>query len=63
MSLHMGRSRVLTTVLSQPFEVYSAKKFPGMIESTGLSKKFALQGIRIPVRHSGDKNEEDGDDA
>jgi hypothetical protein len=55
-SLNMGKSKVLTTAMSEPFLVYSAKKFPGMIESTDLSKKFASQGIRIPVRHSGEKD-------
>jgi hypothetical protein len=48
--------------MSDPFQVFSAKKFPGMIESTALSKKFASQGIRIPVRHAGDKNADDDDD-
>jgi len=48
--------------MSDPFQVFSAKKFPGMIESTALSKKFAAQGIRIPVRHAGDKNADDDDD-
>jgi Velvet factor len=32
------------------FQVYSAKKFPGVIESTPLSKAFASQGIKIPIR-------------
>ena len=49
--LNRGTSKVLATVMSEPFKVYSAKKFPGMIESTPLSKAFAGQGIRIPVRH------------
>ncbi|KAJ2558292.1 hypothetical protein EV175_000860, partial [Coemansia sp. RSA 1933] len=35
---------------SEPFKVYSAKQFPGMIESTQLSKHFAKQGVKIPVR-------------
>ncbi|KAJ2858790.1 hypothetical protein FB639_005892 [Coemansia asiatica] len=35
---------------SDPFKVYSAKQFPGMIESTPLSKHFAKQGVKIPVR-------------
>ncbi|KAJ2860943.1 hypothetical protein GGI22_002579 [Coemansia erecta] len=35
---------------SEPFRVYSAKQFPGMIESTQLSKHFAKQGVKIPVR-------------
>jgi Velvet factor len=42
--------------MSEPFVVFSAKKFPGMIESTDLSKAFAHQGIRIPVRHAGADN-------
>ncbi|KAJ1783729.1 hypothetical protein LPJ59_006512, partial [Coemansia sp. RSA 2399] len=33
---------------SEPFKVYSAKQFPGMIESTQLSKHFAKQGVKIP---------------
>jgi hypothetical protein len=33
--------------------VYSAKKFPGVCESTGLSKCFATQGIKIPIRKEG----------
>ncbi|KAF9543155.1 hypothetical protein EC957_001217 [Mortierella hygrophila] len=36
---------------SEPFTVYSAKKFPGMTESTELSKAFARQGLKIPVRN------------
>jgi hypothetical protein len=40
--------------MSNSFTVFSAKKFPGMIESTELSKAFAAQGIRIPVRHAGE---------
>jgi hypothetical protein len=35
--------------------VYSAKKFPGVIESTPLSKCFAGQGIKIPIRKDGPK--------
>jgi hypothetical protein len=50
-SLNRGKSKVLATKMSSHFKVWSAKKFPGMIESTPLSKAFASQGIRIPVRH------------
>ena len=32
-----------------------------MLESTALSKKFASQGIRIPVRHTNEKNGHDDD--
>ena len=40
----------LAHVFSAPFQVWSAKKFPGVIESTALSKKFAGQGVKIPIR-------------
>lgn len=52
----------MTTALSDQFLVYSAKKFPGMIESTELSRKFASQGIRIPVRHANEKKTDDEED-
>ena len=41
---------VLATVYSQPFQVFSAKKFPGMVESNSLSRCFAAQGMKIPIR-------------
>ncbi|ANB12820.1 hypothetical protein AWJ20_1092 [Sugiyamaella lignohabitans] len=41
---------VLCESFSQPFRSYSAKKFPGVIDTTELSRYFALQGIRIPIR-------------
>jgi hypothetical protein len=41
---------ILATCFSEMFQVYSAKKFPGVIESTPLSKAFASQGIKIPIR-------------
>ncbi|ORZ00849.1 velvet factor, partial [Syncephalastrum racemosum] len=43
-------TRIQTDVLSEPFTVYTAKKFPGMAESTALSKAFARQGIKINIR-------------
>ncbi|KAI1315214.1 hypothetical protein EDD11_001102 [Mortierella claussenii] len=43
-------SAVMATVFSEPFMIYSAKRFPGMTESTALSKCFAKQGIKIPIR-------------
>jgi hypothetical protein len=50
-----GKCAVLATSFSDPFMVYSAKKFPGVIESTPLSKCFAGQGIKIPIRKDGPK--------
>ncbi|KAJ1887814.1 hypothetical protein LPJ81_006452 [Coemansia sp. IMI 209127] len=47
---------------SEPFKVYSAKQFPGMIESTQLSKHFAKQGVKIPVRKETGKASMGGED-
>jgi hypothetical protein len=58
--LNRGKAPVLAWTYSDPFTVYSAKKFPGVIESTDLSKKFAEQGIKIPIRK--DANKDGGDD-
>ncbi|KAI2629007.1 hypothetical protein GGS21DRAFT_526977 [Xylaria nigripes] len=48
--LNRGRAPVLAYAFSERFQVYSAKKFPGVCESTQLSKTFALQGVKIPIR-------------
>ena len=37
-------------VKSKPFVVYSAKKFPGLAESTALSRVVAEQGCRVRIR-------------
>lgn len=37
-------------VKSEPFQVYSAKKFPGLAESTPLSRAVADQGCRVRIR-------------
>ncbi|KAG1105418.1 hypothetical protein G6F39_000494 [Rhizopus arrhizus] len=38
------------SIISNQFFVYSAKKFPGMEESTFLSRSFADQGLKIRIR-------------
>ncbi|RKP09101.1 velvet factor [Thamnocephalis sphaerospora] len=43
--------RVVAEIDSEPFTVFSAKRFPGMTESTPLSKTFARQGLKIPIRN------------
>ncbi|KAG4414036.1 hypothetical protein IFR04_012852 [Cadophora malorum] len=57
---------VLASCFSDIFTVYSAKRFPGVVESTPLSKCFATQGIKIPIRKDGagkgDKDKEFEDD-
>ena len=52
-SLNTTAAPVLASVFSEAFQVFSAKKFPGVIESTALSKCFATQGIKIPIRKDG----------
>lgn len=67
-SLVKGKAKVLAQVFSDPFQVYSAKKFPGVCESTPLSKCFATQGVKIPIRKDApdggknSKDESDGED-
>ncbi|KAJ3307772.1 hypothetical protein HDU76_004383 [Blyttiomyces sp. JEL0837] len=39
-----------TSICSDVFHVYPAKKFPGMEESTYLSRNFAEQGLKIRIR-------------
>lgn len=62
--VNRGKTPVLAWVFSDKFQVYSAKKFPGVIESTPLSKAFAQQGIKIPIRkdNKGDDDEGAGGD-
>ncbi|KAG9295028.1 hypothetical protein G9A89_017822 [Geosiphon pyriformis] len=45
------KSCIIATTFSDQFTVFSAKKFPGMTESTELSKTFAKQGLKIPIRN------------
>ncbi|KAI8343729.1 velvet factor-domain-containing protein [Chlamydoabsidia padenii] len=46
-----AKSKIIAQIFSDAFTVYSAKKFPGMTESTDLSKAFAKQGLKIPIRN------------
>lgn len=57
-TLNMASAPVLASCYSDKFDVYSAKKFPGVIESTNLSKCFATQGIKIPIRKDGIRGNE-----
>ncbi|KAG5984575.1 Velvet complex subunit 2, partial [Claviceps pusilla] len=58
--INKSRAPILACCFSEVFNVYSAKKFPGVCESTSLSKIFATQGIKIPIRK--DSNIKGGDD-
>ena len=54
-------------VVSVPFTVFSAKKFPGLTTSTSLSRVIAEQGCRVRIRRDvrmrrrGDKRSDDYD--
>ena len=53
------RTPILASCFSEPFQVWSAKKFPGVKRSTALSKAFADQGIKIPIRKGGDGSDDE----
>lgn len=61
-TINMSKAPVLASVFSDVFQVYSAKKFPGVCESTALSKCFASQGIKIPIRKEGQNKNSNQDD-
>ncbi|KAL6806227.1 velvet factor domain-containing protein [Trichoderma sp. SZMC 28012] len=60
--VNTGRAPILASCFSEVFNVYSAKKFPGVCESTPLSKTFAAQGIKIPIRKDANGKGGDGED-
>jgi hypothetical protein len=59
--INTKKAPVLAAVFSDTFSVFSAKKFPGVCESTPLSKAFAMQGIKIPVRKDATGKDDDDD--
>ncbi|KAI9297313.1 hypothetical protein K502DRAFT_323379 [Neoconidiobolus thromboides FSU 785] len=40
------------SLFSNMFDVFPPKRFPGMTDSTNLSKAFAKQGVKIAIRKS-----------
>ncbi|KAH7136634.1 velvet factor-domain-containing protein [Dactylonectria macrodidyma] len=60
--VNQGKALILASCFSEVFNVYSAKKFPGVCESTALSKTFATQGIKIPIRKDSNIKGGDGGD-
>ncbi|MCJ1463215.1 hypothetical protein MMC07_001820 [Pseudocyphellaria aurata] len=40
----------IKSIISDPFNVYTQKNFPGMSESTFLSRSFGDQGVRLRIR-------------
>ncbi|KAG9253526.1 velvet factor-domain-containing protein [Emericellopsis atlantica] len=53
------RTPILVSCFSQAFQVWSAKKFPGVKKSTALSKVFSDQGIKIPIRKGGEGSDDE----
>ncbi|KZV69887.1 hypothetical protein PENSPDRAFT_753052 [Peniophora sp. CONT] len=49
-SINTGFSAVLSEVYSQPFDVHTAKRFPGVPDTTALSIAFGNQGQKLPLR-------------
>lgn len=47
-------------IKTYPFNVFSAKKFPGLMESTQLSKTVADQGCRVRIRRDVRMRKRDG---
>jgi len=55
-NLHVGGSSpILTEVLSEVFQVYTAKDFPGMRPSSALTRALKLQGCNIQVKKGNEK--------
>jgi len=50
-----GYAPVITQALSDVFEVYTAKEFPGMRASTDLTKALKKQGCAISVKKGNEK--------
>ncbi|KAI9310712.1 velvet factor-domain-containing protein [Dichotomocladium elegans] len=50
----------ITSVLSDVFQVFSPKAFPGMSESTALTKWFSDQGVRVRIRRKTGNNNPKG---
>ncbi|KXX76444.1 hypothetical protein MMYC01_206678 [Madurella mycetomatis] len=56
--MHMGeRSAIVATAMSEVFQVYNAKDFPGMKASTLLTKRLKEQGCLISIKKGNEKRE------
>ncbi|RDB20057.1 Velvet complex subunit B [Hypsizygus marmoreus] len=49
--VHNDVSPVLAQTFTEPFVVYSAKRFPGVPDTTALSIAFGNQGQKLPLRN------------
>ncbi|KAI8075868.1 velvet factor-domain-containing protein [Gilbertella persicaria] len=48
--MHLTRSKIIKSLFSEPFTVYSAKAYPGMKESSELAKHLFRQGLKLTIR-------------
>ncbi|CAK5262483.1 unnamed protein product [Mycena citricolor] len=55
-------SSVLSQIFSEQFTVYSAKRFPGVPETTALSIALGNQGLKLPLRNRNKRRRGDGSD-
>ncbi|BGP29025.1 hypothetical protein JCM10296v2_000761 [Rhodotorula toruloides] len=51
-SISGSSSQSSAAVLTDEFQVFTAKRFTGMLDPTPLSQCFAKQGVRIPTRRA-----------
>ncbi|KAH9927228.1 velvet factor-domain-containing protein [Fomitopsis serialis] len=49
--INIGFSKILAQTFTDPFVVYSAKRFPGVPETTALSIALGNQGQKLPLRN------------
>ncbi|KAK0206842.1 velvet factor [Desarmillaria ectypa] len=54
--VHTGASPVLAQTFTEPFTVFSAKKFPGVPDMTVLSITLGNQGQKLPLRSRNGSN-------
>ncbi|KAL2133887.1 hypothetical protein VTI74DRAFT_1503 [Chaetomium olivicolor] len=54
------RSAIVATAMSEAFQVYNAKDFPGMQASTRLTKRLKEQGCLISIKKGNEKREGGG---
>lgn len=50
MRTHESECRYVHSIVSDTFQVYSTKTWPGMSESTALTRAFSDQGVRLRLR-------------
>jgi len=66
--IHTDVSPILAQTFTEPFVVYSAKRFPGVPDTTALSIALGNQGQKLPLRNrngsakQGRKRQRDGSD-